>query len=309
MNLAAVDLGSNSFRLQLARAINGQIYLLDSLKETTRLALALGENNQLNTEVQESAIACLKRFGEKLREFTPDAVRAVGTNTLRIAKNPKSFIKQAEAALGFPIDIISGEEEAELIYLGVAHNHTSSQNRLVIDIGGGSTEFIIGRGFETKKLASINLGCVTYSATYFPNNKINLKALDEAESVARAELRKQNIARNFSVNSWQEAIGSSGTARALADILEKNGYSKQGITKTGLEKLREVMLSQGDSTKLQIAGLRNDRALVLAGGFAIMSAIFAELEIEKMTTTNAALRHGLLYQLSNRYNNKRAINN
>ncbi len=298
--IAAVDLGSNSFRLQVARVVDDQIYPLDSLKDTVRLGAGLGTDRTLDQDTCNRALASLGRFGERLRGLPRDAVRAVGTNTFRVAKNAQEFLQQAEAALGFPIEIIAGREEARLIYLGVSHGlPTSSDKRLVVDIGGGSTEFIIGTGLKPQQMESLYMGCVSYSQRYFPDGKISKSALRQADLAARAEV--QAIAGEFSADHWQQAVGSSGTAKALAEILQMNGYSDNGITPEGLARLRDAMLKAGDCNKLQLAGLRPDRVPVLGGGFAIMAAIFAELDIARMGVADTALREGVLYDLLGRF--------
>jgi exopolyphosphatase/guanosine-5'-triphosphate,3'-diphosphate pyrophosphatase len=284
--LAAVDLGSNSFRLQVARVVGKQIYPLDSLREMVRLAAGLTADKRLDEDSQARALECLKRFAERLRGFPPHAVRAVGTNSLRVAKNASAFLKQAEAAIGFPIEVIAGREEARLIYLGVAHSlPASSDNRLVMDIGGGSTEFIIGRHLKPTKLESLYMGCVSYSLRFFPDGKITKGAMRRAELAARSEV--QAIAAEFSGIHWQDAFGSSGTARALGEIIKLNNFGDGGntgdITPEGLGCFRDHLLKVGDIKKLEIAGLRTDRAPVIPGGFAIMSAAFSELGIRRMS--------------------------
>jgi exopolyphosphatase/guanosine-5'-triphosphate,3'-diphosphate pyrophosphatase len=302
-NVAAVDLGSNSFRLQVARVVDDQLYMLDSLKDTVRLGAGLDEDNYLDQDTCNRALASLGRFGERLRGLPHGAVRAVGTNTFRVAKNAREFLQQAEAALGFPIEIIAGREEARLIYLGVSHGMPASNDkRLVVDIGGGSTEFIIGTSLKPQQMESLYMGCVSYSQRYFPHGKISKSALQQADLAARSEL--QSICGEFSAAHWQEAVGSSGTAKALADILQLNGYSENGITPAGLAKLRDAMLKAGDCNKLQLAGLRPDRMPVLAGGFAIMAAIFSELDIDSMTVSDNALREGVLYDLLGRFHSQ-----
>ena len=302
-NVAAVDLGSNSFRLQVARVVDDQIYMLDSLKDTVRLGAGLGADNTLDQDTCNRALASLGRFGERLRGLPRGAVRAVGTNTFRVAKNAQEFLLQAEAALGFPIEIIAGREEARLIYLGVSHDlPASNENRLVVDIGGGSTEFIIGTGLQPKQMESLYMGCVSYSQRFFPNGKISKSALQQAELAARTEL--QSICGKFSAAHWQQAIGSSGTAKALTDIMQMNGYSDNGITTKGLARLRDAMLKAGDCNKLQLAGLRPDRMPVLGGGFAIMAATFAELDIDNMTVSDSALREGVLYDMLGRFHSQ-----
>lgn len=297
--IAAVDLGSNSFRLQVARVVDDQIYPLDYLKDTVRLAAGLTPDNFLDEESQLRALACLKRFGERLRGLPVHAVRVVGTNTFRLAKNATAFLEKAEDALGFPIEIIAGREEARLIYLGVANCMPPSQNqRLVIDIGGGSTECVIGEGLEPLRMESLYMGCVSYSKRFFGDGKITKDAMRQAELAARMEL--QTIRFEFSGGNWQEAIGSSGTARALADLLKQNDSSNEGITAEGLAKLRSMLLKAGECKRLDALGLKPDRIPVLPGGLAIMSAIFTELNIRHMSVADAALKEGVLHDLLGR---------
>jgi exopolyphosphatase/guanosine-5'-triphosphate,3'-diphosphate pyrophosphatase len=301
--LAAVDLGSNSFRLQVARVVDDQIYPLDGLKETVRLAAGLGQGKLLDGPSQLRAIEALSRFNERLRGFAPDQVRAVATNTLRVAKNAPQFLPQAEAALGFPIEVIAGREEARLIYVGVAHTLPNpSSQQLVVDIGGGSTEFIIGRSFEPKALESLYMGCVAFSLRYFPDGRMDKKSLREAELAARREL--ETIEHDFRSLGWDEAVGSSGTARALLDIMELNGWSQGALTREGMEKLRAMLLRIGDVNRLGIPGFKSERLPVLAGGFAIMSAVFDAFGIERMGFSEGALRLGVLYDLLGRYHHQ-----
>ena len=298
--IAAVDLGSNSFRLQIVRVVDDQFYPIDSLKETVRLASGLNGKKQLEAAVQERAIACLKRFNERLRDLPQDAVRVVGTNTFRVMKNSADFLAQAQAALGFPIDIIAGREEARLIYIGVSHGlPPSSSKRLVVDIGGGSTECIIGVGYQPQEMESLHMGCVNFSQRFFADGKISKSALQEAELAARAEA--QSIASVFRTGHWDEAIGSSGTARALADVLQQNGWCNGNITAAALEKLRSLLLKASDVKNLSIPGLQPDRIPVIPGGFAIMAGVFAELEIDAMQVAGGALREGVLYDLMGRF--------
>jgi exopolyphosphatase/guanosine-5'-triphosphate,3'-diphosphate pyrophosphatase len=297
--LAAVDLGSNSFRLQIARVEGDQIYMLDGLREPVRLAAGLTAEKQLDAEAQQRALAALERFGERLRGLPREAVRAVGTNSLRVAKNAVEFISRAECALGFPIEVIAGLEEARLIYLGVAHGMPQTKdNLLVVDIGGGSTEFIIGNGLTPLKLESLYMGSVSFSKRFFPDGKINKQNLKQAELAARIEL--QIIATDYR-GQWGHALGSSGTAKALNEILLLNGYSQNGITREGLEKLRAHLLKAGNVQKLDLQGVRPDRTPALPGGFAIMYATFCELGIEKMQPALGALREGVLYDLWGRF--------
>jgi len=298
--LAAVDLGSNSFRLQVARVVDDQIYPLDALREPVRLAAGIQADKRLDEASQQRALEALHRFGERLRGLSPAAVRAVGTNALRVAKNAREFLARAEAALGFPIEVVAGKEEARLIYLGVSHGlPVTGHKRMVMDIGGGSTEFIIGAGYRPQKLESLYMGCVSYSLRYFAGGRLGKSNFRQAETAARLEL--QTIRREFSSGHWKEAVGSSGTARSLGDILEANGWSSGGITADGLERLRGALLKAGDLGRLELPGLRADRVPVLPGGFAIMAAAFEELRIERLMLATGAMRQGILYDMIGRF--------
>ena len=297
--LAVVDLGSNSFRLEVGRVEGDQIFRLDTWRETIRFGAGMDEKGNLTVQARRAALACLTRFRERLSGLHPSAVRAVATNTFRIAKNAAGFLPQAQAALGFPIDIIGGHEEARLIYLGVAHVlPASSQPRLVIDIGGGSTEFIIGRNMTPERLESLKLGCVSMSVRFFGDGSLRADAFAAAETHARAEI--EAIARAFGREHWHEAFASSGTALALAAILEENGLSAGGITPDGLARLRKRMIGAGRMARLQLAGVKPERAPVLAGGFAIMAAAIAELDVPRINPVGGALRLGVLYDLLGR---------
>ena len=297
--LAVVDLGSNSFRLELGRVEGDQIFRLDTWRETLRLGAALDDLGRIAPHARRAALACLARFSERLRGLHPSAVRAVATNTFRVAANAGEFLHEAEAALGFPIDIISGHEEARLIYLGVAHVLPPSRApRLVIDIGGGSTEFIIGRGLEPERLESLEMGCVSYTRRFFPDGHLRADAFLAAETDARSEV--EAIAREFGRQHWHEAYASSGTALALAEILEQNGLSSGGITPQGLQRLRKRMVGAGNLRRLRLAGLKPERAPVLAGGLAIMAAALAELDVPRVNPVGGAMRLGVLYDLLGR---------
>ncbi|HNQ76890.1 MAG TPA: Ppx/GppA phosphatase family protein, partial [Pseudothauera hydrothermalis] len=265
-----------------------------------RLAAGLGPDKMLDQAAQLRGIDALRRFNERLSGFPSDSVRAVATNTLRVAKNAPSFLRQAEQALGFPIEVIAGREEARLIYVGVAHSLPDPHKRqLVVDIGGGSTEFIIGKSFEPQLLESLYMGCVSYSLNFFPDGRIDKRNLKDAELAARREL--QAIAHPYREVGWERAVGSSGSAKALADILEQNGFSDSGITREGLERLRAALLRAGSMDRLELAGLRADRRPVLLGGFSIMSAVFKEFDLQRMVFSEGALRLGVLYDLLGRY--------
>src|SRR3954471_3374372 len=301
--LGAVDLGSNSFHLEIGRVVDDQVYPLDSLKETVRLAGGLTPDKQLDDLAQQRALAALKRFSERLRGMPPEAVRVVGTNALRVAKNAAPFLRRAEEVLGFPIEVIPGREEARLIYLGVVHSIPASpHNRLVIDIGGGSTEFIVGHGMHPKLMESLYMGCVSFTARYFPEGRIEKKTLKQAEIAAREQV--QTLAARYEREGWREVVGSSGTARSIAEVLQKNGKAARGINAAGLAWLREQLLIAGDFRKLTLLGLREDRGPVVAGGVAIMSGIFDELSIREMTVAEGALRQGVLWDLLGRVHHR-----
>ncbi|OZI71001.1 exopolyphosphatase [Bordetella genomosp. 12] len=300
--LAAVDLGSNSFRLSIGRVVQqdgvAQIYQIDRLKETVRLAAGLGQDKILGPEAIDRAVSVLERFGERLRSFHPNRVRAVATNTFRVARNTPDFLPRAEAALGFPIEVIAGREEARLIFTGVAHSLPPSPNkRLVIDIGGGSTEVIIGKGLDPNLMSSLYMGCVSYSRQFFPDGRVDASGMKQAEIAARREI--EVIAKQYRRMGWKEVYGSSGTAKALFAILTECGFAK-AITAAGMAKLKDRIIRSGKVVPSELPGIKLERADVLPGGLAIMSALFDELGIETMLTGDGALRLGVLYDLIGR---------
>ena len=297
--LAAVDLGSNSFHLEIGRVVGQQIYPLDAVREVVRLGAGLTADKRIDRATQAAALEALAKFAERLRGFARQGVRAVGTNALRIAKNSTAFLREARAVLGFPIEVISGREEARLIYLGVAHAlPVSAQRRLVVDIGGGSTEFIIGTGLEPQLTESLYMGCLSYSLKFFGDGKIDKPRMKAAELAARQELA--GILHAYRAAGWDEAVGSSGTARSLENILRENAFAPEGLTREGLERLRALLIKHERADPERIAGLRANRAPVLPGGVAIMKALLEELGIEQMKVSEGALRHGVLYDLLGR---------
>ncbi len=301
--IAAVDLGSNSFHCQIARVADDHFIPLDSLREPVRLGAGLGKDKKLDEESQDRALACLARFGERLRGLDHRTVRAVGTNTLRVAKNAKPFLRKARAALGFPIEVVAGREEARLIYLGVSHSLPASrEKRLVVDIGGGSTECIIGTGYKPLKLESLFMGCVSYSLRFFRDGRITKSALKEAELAARTEL--EPMVGSYTRGNWQQAVGSSGTIRAIAEILQLSGYTDGPITLAGLDRLRSQLIKAGDIATADLPGLRPDRLPVLIGGIAILYAVLDELNIDAMTPATGAMRQGILYDMLGRFHNQ-----
>ena len=305
--VAAVDLGSNSFRMLVAQAVNTpsgtQLRPIDTLRETVRLAAGLTENKLLGNDAYQRGLIAIRRFGERIRGFDPANVRAVATNTLRVAKNAQQFVRDAEEALGFPIEVIAGVEEARLIYIGAAHEVQAVQgNRLVVDIGGGSTEFIIGKAYEPKLMESLYIGCVSHSLRFFPKGNIDAHAFKEAELAARREI--QVISGAYLKSGWNQVIGSSGTARALAELIGSNSLNGHGgsglITREGLKNLKKHLLKYEHVNQVELMGLKDDRRAVWPGGLAIMLAAFDELGIEEMEITDAALRSGVLYDLLGR---------
>jgi len=315
--VAAVDLGSNSFRMLVAQVVHTpsgtQLRPIDTLRESVRLAAGLTENKLLGNDAYQRGLSAIRRFGERIRGFDPSKVRAVATNTLRVAKNAQNFVSDAQEALGFPIEVIAGVEEARLIYIGAAHEVSAVQgNRLVVDIGGGSTELIIGNGYEPKLMESLYIGCVSHSMRFFPRGNIDAHAFKEAELAARREL--QVISGNYLKSGWKQVIGSSGTARALADIIAENNFNGQGdaltmgrvnagsglITREGLRAMKKHLLKYEHVNDIQLGGLKDERRGVWPGGLAIMLAVFDELGIETMEVTDAALRVGVLYDLLGR---------
>ena len=306
--LAAVDLGSNSFHLQIVRVVDHQLYPVDSLKETVRLGAGVTADKKIDAKAAERAFAALRLFAERLQGLPKDAVRVVGTNALRVAKNADTFIKEAEAILGYPIEVIAGREEARLIYLGVAGSLPPSRHdRLVVDIGGGSTEFIIGHHLKPKLLDSLYMGCVSYSERFFPEGAMDKRAFREAQLAAAKEL--EVIATRFRKEGWKETIGSSGTAKALGAILQENGHAREcalagEITREGLEWLRDKAIKSGGFAQLTLPGMKADRIPVLSGGLAIMLTIFEVLEVKQMSIADTALRDGVLTDLLGRAHHK-----
>ncbi len=301
--LAAVDLGSNSFRLSIARVVqhNGhaQIYAIDRLKDAVQLAAGLTPNRTLDEAVVERAIEVLKRYGERLAGFKPSRVRAVATNTFRVARDTGPILARAEAALGFPIEVISGQEEARLIYAGVSSElPPSTSNRLVIDIGGGSTEVILGKGYEPRYLTSLPMGCVSYTKQFFPDGRITAQRMGRARLEARREL--ESISETYRHVGWEQAYGSSGTAKGLLAILAEGGMSPRGITLDGMEALQKRLIEDGQVVMEHLPGIKPARATVLSGGLAIMMAAFEELKIDLMLPGEGALRAGVLYDLLGR---------
>ncbi len=296
---AALDLGSNSFHLVIARREpGGAIVVVDRLREMIRLAAGLDEHNRLAAEARGRALDCLGRLGERLREIPSQNVRVVGTNTLRKARDAGDFLAEAEAALNHPVEIVSGMEEARLIYLGVAQSLAQEGRRLVMDIGGGSTEFIVGEGLEPLHKASLHMGCVGHSQAHFGDGKIGRKAFDRAEIAARVEI--EPIESRFREMEWCAALGASGTIKAVATTLQESGWTSGSITDSGLKRLRKAMIKAGSIDKLELPGVKPERYSVFPGGVAILRAAFEALGIDEMRVADGALREGILVDLPGR---------
>lgn len=299
MLLAAVDLGSNSFRLEIGRVEGAQILRQNYWKETVRLAAGLDERNRLTPRAIQTACECLARMNERLRDMPASQVRAVGTQTLRSAVNVDEFLLEAQHALGFPIDVISGREEARLVFDGCMHTlPPSPARRLVIDIGGGSTEVIVGRGFVAEAAESFRVGCVNTALRFFRDGTIDRAAMRRATVAAAAQF--EEVAGVFSRKHWDEAYGTSGTIDAVADILRAEGWSDGTITAEGLVRLRQTLLAAGEVKRIRLQGLKPERRDVIAGGVAVLTAVFDTLGIAEMRTARGALRVGLLYDLLGR---------
>jgi exopolyphosphatase/guanosine-5'-triphosphate,3'-diphosphate pyrophosphatase len=297
--LAAIDMGSNSFHMVIARLLHGEIRTLEKMGEKVQLGAGLDAQNRLTEEAQQRGLACLQRFAQRLQGMPPGSVQVVGTNALRIARNAQSFIARAEKTIGFPVDIIAGREEARLIYLGVSHTLSDDTGRrLVIDIGGGSTEFVIGERFEAQELDSLHMGCVSFRNYYFPDGRIQRKQMDKAVTHASQELL--NVRHRFRNLGWQSAVGSSGTIKSITSVLANLKLTDGTITREALLELRQRLIDMGKSQRLGELGVREDRQSIFPAGFAILLAAFESLDIDSMTYTDGALREGLLYDIVGR---------
>lgn len=299
--LAAIDMGSNSFHLAIARVDYGEVKKVASMSEKVQLAAGLDENNYLSETAQQRGLACLSRFVARLSAVPSNRLRIVATNALRQAVNGEEFMQKAANILPKPIEIIAGREEARLIYLGVSHTMANGGRRLVIDIGGGSTEFIIGEEFEPILTESLQMGCVAYTKAFFANGDISNKAFDKAVMAARKELAV--IAANYLQTGWDAVVGSSGTIKACRQLLINLGWSdeQQNITRQGLNRLKDRVLRCNHVSQLDFEGLKEDRRPVLPAGLAILYAIFAELNIDSMSYSDGALREGVMYDLLGRF--------
>ena len=297
--LAAVDLGSNSFRLEIGRFDHGRIHRTQYLKETVRQGNGLDADRNLTPDAMQRGWDCLARFGERLAGFERTQVRAVATQTLREARNRDEFLTRAQKILGFPIDVIAGREEARLIYQGVAHLlPQSDQRRLVVDIGGRSTELILGQSLEARTMESYRLGSVAWSMKYFPDGNFSARAFEIAEIAAKAVL--DEAVNTYRSEAWDVAYGSSGTIGAVNEVLTAAGWPAGVVTREGLDWLLDRLLKAQSAERLKIEGMKEDRRAVIGGGISVLRAVFDLLGIEQMEAAQGALRHGVLYDLVDR---------
>lgn len=297
--IAAIDMGSNSFHMIVARVHHNEIRPVERFGERVQLAAGMKEN-QLSDDAIARGLACLSRFSQALDKLQPDQVRVVGTNALRAAKNAKVFIDTAEKLIGYPVEVISGREEARLVYLGVAHTLSDDQDaRLVIDIGGGSTEFVIGERFEPRLLESLHMGCVTYRDRFFPNGKISSKRFERAYHAAYQEVL--SIRKAYKNHGWHNAVGSSGTMRSVQQMIVNQGWSEEGITLENLAQLTQLLLKYRHVDELSaLPGLSERRRSVIVPGVAIISGAFEALGINIMQVSSGALREGVVYDMMGR---------
>ncbi len=297
--MAAIDLGSNSFHIVIAKLDQGELLPIDVLSEKVQLAAGLNENMLLSEEAQQRGLECLQRFAERIKGLPAGAVSAVATNALREAVNSQDFIVRAEAVLGRSIEVIAGIEEARLIHLGVEHTLAAeSGSRLIIDIGGGSTEFIIGERFEPLELESLEMGCVSFSKRYFKDGVISEKNFQLAVFGALREMLP--IKRRYKRQGWQHCVGSSGTVKAIHQACLASGYSESAITAKALKQVRTRLLEFNHVDEISIPGIKEQRKAVIAAGIAILSAAFESLGIKEMHLSGGALREGLLYDMTGR---------
>ena len=289
---AAIDLGSNSFHMLVVREVAGSIQTLTRIKRKVRLAAGLSADNHLSPEAMERGWQCLRLFAERLQDIPPQQIRVVATATLRLAVNAGEFIAKAQEILGCPVQVISGEEEARLIYQGVAHTTGGDERRLVVDIGGASTELVTGIGAQATSLNSLSMGCVTWLERYFTDRNLAQENFDDAEKAAREVLRP--VADELRYHGWKVCVGASGTVQALQEIMMAQGMDER-ITLAKLQQLKQRAIHCGRLEELEIEGLTLERALVFPSGLAILIAIFTELNIQCMTLAGGALREGLVY--------------
>ena len=298
--VATIDLGSNSFHMVLARVDHGEIRILERLGEKVQLGAGLDEKTNLSEDAMQRGVDCLRRFAQLINGLPAGAVRIVATNTLRVAHNRDVFINRVKDVLGHRVDVISGREEARLIYLGVAHTLADDAGkRLVVDIGGGSTEFIIGERFESVVRESLHFGCVSYGQKFFEDGRISSSGYNQAYTAARLELMR--IEQSVQRVGWQEAVGASGTIRTIAQCLRGAELSNGEVHREGLQWLKRKVLKVNHVDKLSLQGLKAERRPILPAGLAILEALFDALQVQSMDLSEGALREGVLYELFGRH--------
>jgi exopolyphosphatase/guanosine-5'-triphosphate,3'-diphosphate pyrophosphatase len=298
---AAIDLGSNSFRLEIGQLEAGHLRRVEYIKETVRQGNGLDAERNLSQDAMQRGWDCLARFAERIAGFQPSQVRAVATQTMREAHNREVFLSKAKDILGFPIEVITGREEARLIYLGVSHLlPQSTERRLVVDIGGRSTELILGQNAQAQTLESYRVGSVGWSMKYFADGQWTNSAFKAAEIAAKAVLDEAQM--QYPRQSWDTCYGSSGTVGAVADVLALAGWPEGLITRDGLDWLKDKLLKAQKAEYLKIEGVKDDRRPVIGGGLAVLRAVFDLLDIDEMRAAQGALRHGALFDLLDREN-------
>lgn len=297
--IAAIDLGSNSFHMVIARIVNGALQVLGRLKQRVHLADGLDSNNMLSEEAMERGIACLALFAERLQGFPEENVCIVGTHSLRQAANAEEFLKRAAKVIPYPIEIISGHEEARLIFMGVAHTQPEKGRKLVIDIGGGSTEMVIGEDFDPLLVESRRMGCVSFARQFFPNGEISKDNFQRARLAAAQKL--ENMAWQYRIQGWQSALGASGSIKAAHEVLIALGEKDGLITAERLELLRNEVLKYKRFSELALPGLSEDRQAVFVPGLSILCGVFDALAIKQLRLSDGALREGVLYEMEGRF--------
>lgn len=289
---AAVDLGSNSFHMVVVHVVNGSVQIVGKIKQKVRLAAGLNEHFELDTASMERGWSCLHSFAERFQDIPRSNVKVVATATLRLAVNAPTFIQKAEEILGIPLDVISGEEEAKQIYLGVAYTSANQGSSLVIDIGGASTEIIFGNDMTPINLTSLDMGCVTFMERYFKNGELTEQGFEQAQQAANQLL--STVKEEFLCFDWQNCLGASGTPQAIVEILVNQGIS-DAIRLDYLHELRRQCIECGNMANLSINGLSDARRAIFPSGLAILISLFEQLNIQEMNISGGALREGLIY--------------
>jgi exopolyphosphatase / guanosine-5'-triphosphate,3'-diphosphate pyrophosphatase len=296
--LAAIDLGSNSFHMLVARYVLGQLRIVDRIREMVRLGEGLDGRGGLNPDSLDRALDCLSRFGQRIVALPPHRVRAIATNTVRQLRNPQVFLLPAETALGHGIEVVSGREEARLIYLGVAVGQPPRRRRLVIDIGGGSTEFIIGDGLDTLERESLQVGCIASTRRFFADGRVTPRRWRDALTEVSAEF--QQFAAAYRARGWQECLGSSGTIKSVGSIVKAMKLGRGGITATALARVRDAVIDCGTLADLRLPGLSEERRGTTVGGLLVLQAAFNELALDTVQVSETAMREGILHDMLGR---------